>query len=116
MTGDEAMRAAESVPAREETFQSSSTGYGIPDAWCSKTTDEPEAMSIYDMTMQASGLSFATKTAPVDCVGCQGILFRFVKVFLTWKIDMIGQGGLGSEQHGSRRRAAQGWASIGARH
>lgn len=62
------------------------------------------------------GAVICDQTAPVDCVGCQGILFRFVKVFLTWKIDMIGQGGLGTEQHGSRRRAAQGWASISARH
>lgn len=38
------------------------------------------------------GAVICDQTAPVDCVGCQGILFRFVKVFLTWKRDMIGQG------------------------
>ena len=59
MTGDEA--CGQPRRTREETFQSSSTGCGILDAWWLKTTDEPEAMSIYDMTMQASGLSFATR-------------------------------------------------------
>lgn len=115
MTGDEAMRAAEGVPGKE-MFQSSSLD------WLWHTED----LVVKGDGRTGSHVNLRHDDTDIGAVICDedGIrrllgLPRYLpldKVFLTWERDKIGQGGLGIEQHGSRRRAAQGWASIGARH